>query len=559
MRRNVSRVIGGRISFLRSHWRGFCTTLLPVILLPIFLIGGTTSLKCLYVIILMVGYWVSESLPLPITALIPTVLFPTMDIISSDIVPICYITEGNILFMCSLMLALAIEHSQLHRRLGLGLLLAVKCRLRLFNFVLAALATFVSMWMANVSAIVVLYPILDAAFRCLQSHSTEISYFSRLEAAEETLDLSHVNLERDEEEVPSREAICTFLTCAYASTVGGISCMAADSINHNFNAIHSEKFPSVPNEVTTLKWALLNLPIALITIASLWLWLQVQYMGLFREKSNAAQRLERFTLEKVQVRAGIRDEFKDLGALTFHEIGVAGCLLLALFLWFFRQPDFLEGWSTLFTELKIQDSTCSILIVALLFMIPSKFDWRKLVSEDYEREDWDGLLTWAVVQKRMPWGLLVLVGGGNAIVEGSRSAGIGQGLVHKLRDNYHLLPKFAVLAAVCFLGSVLTELSGHIAVIDLLLPIAADIAQMARWHPLYLMIPVTIASSHAFCLPASAPTNAVVQFYCKIPTREMLLAGIAVSVIAASVILLVFPLFGAIMFGIHKENFIEYT
>lgn len=110
---------------LRIYWRAIFVLIYPLVLLPIFLLENKPEFRCLYVVLLMAGFWVTEAIPLPVTAMIPMVLFPLMGILDADLTSLCYLKDTNMMFVGGLIIAIAIEHCNLHRRVALYVILGI--------------------------------------------------------------------------------------------------------------------------------------------------------------------------------------------------------------------------------------------------------------------------------------------------------------------------------------------------------------------------------------------------------------------------------------------------
>merc|ERR1712226_689829 len=147
---------------LGAFWKTFVVILTPLLLIPILTQIGTQEAKCGYVILLMVTYWVTEALPLPVTALLPVVLLPLFKVMTTDDVCIKYLKESNVMFMGSMMVAIAVEHSRLHQRIALKFLLLVGTspRLLMLGFMLPTM--FLSMWISNTATTAMMVPIVNA-------------------------------------------------------------------------------------------------------------------------------------------------------------------------------------------------------------------------------------------------------------------------------------------------------------------------------------------------------------------------------------------------------------
>nr|XP_022906389.1 protein I'm not dead yet [Onthophagus taurus] len=551
--------------FLQIYWRAIFVVIFPLILLPVFTSNNTPALRCLYVVLLMAGLWVTEALPLPVTALIPMVLFPLMGILDSDRTSVCYLKETNMMFVGGLIIAIAVEYCNLHRRVALYVILLVGCSPRKLNFGLVAVAMFVSMWISNTAAIAMMCPIMEATLKELESQGIGSVY----EKDEEIEDGDKENNKEKndvvakegepnqqkqiEQKRPSKTTICYFLGAAYASSIGGMGCIVGSGTNLTFKGIYETRFPNSPG-VEFAAWMFLNVPIMLVTMFLTWIWLQVMYMGMFRPNSEDAKRIRLGKQGEQVAQKVIRQKLEEMGPISFHEAMVGLMFVLAVFLWFFRKPQFIPGWTEFITDMKVKDATAALIVVMLLFIIPAKPDfiyWFKTDKSERAKTPSPALITWKVVQQKLPWGLIFLLGGGFALAEGSNVSGMSILIADSL-GPLAKLPPFAVLVIASTFASILTEFSSNVAVANVLLPVLAEISLAAKWHPLYLMMPVALACSHAFCLPVGTPPNAIAAAPCNIPTKEMVKAGLGVSIISILVLFAIFPLLGPPVFGVNE-------
>lgn len=224
---NIGRMI---LEALKIYWRTLFVVIFPFVLLPVYLLDDRPELRCLYVVLLMAGYWVTEALPLPVTALIPMVLFPLMGILDSDRTSLCYLKETNMMFVGGLIIAIAVEHCNLHRRVALYVILLVGCSPRKLNFGLTAVAMFVSMWISNTAAIAMMCPIMEATLKELEAQGIG-QLFEKDEDEEEGA------TKEDSQKQPSKTAICYFLSAAYASSIGGLGCIVGSGTNLTFKGM----------------------------------------------------------------------------------------------------------------------------------------------------------------------------------------------------------------------------------------------------------------------------------------------------------------------------------
>lgn len=199
----------------------------------------------------------------------------------------------------------------------------------------------------------------------------------------------------------------------------------------------------------------------------------------------------------------------------------------------------------------MKDATAALIVVLLLFIIPAKPTFLWIFSKDESKRPKVAsppLITWKAVQQKMPWGLIFLLGGGFALAEGSKASGMSDTIANSL-IGLTQLPKLAVLCIACLCASFITDFSSNVAVANVILPVLAEMSVVAKWHPMYLMMPACLACSHAYSLPVGTPPNAIAAAPCNMPTKEMVKAGIGVSIISLLVLVLLFPIIGNEMYN----------
>lgn len=223
------------VNAFRVYWRSIFVAIFPLVLLPLFILDNTAEKRCLYVVLLMGGFWVTECLPLPVTALIPMVLFPLMGILNSDETSLCYLKETNMMFIGGLIIAIAVEHCNLHRRVALAVILLVGCSPRRLNFGLVAVTMFVSMWISNTAAIAMMCPIMEATLRELEAQGIGDMYVNNRTKEDDQGETGETPPTKDQDKlVPSKVTICYFLSAAYASTIGGLGTIVGSGTNLTF-------------------------------------------------------------------------------------------------------------------------------------------------------------------------------------------------------------------------------------------------------------------------------------------------------------------------------------
>lgn len=461
--------------------------------------------------ILMAILWVTEAVPIGLTSLLPIVLFPIFGVIDGKGISNAYINYVIFLFIGGFFMALALEKWGLHKRIALKILMIVggsPFRI-LVGFMLAS--SFLSMWMSNTATAMMMLPIVFSVNASLEeTHGTEkLGKFTT----------------------------AILLAVAYGCSIGGVTTLVGTPPNLSLVRIFEIIYPEGP-EISFGQWLIFALPLFMAmfvgVLATLFL--------LFKPAKDM----------QVLNKSFFRDKYKELGPTSVEEKRVLVLFIILVFLWVFRKTlnvgDFsIPGWSSIFPNPKfINDGTIAIFMAFLLFIIPTG-----------KKEDKLGLLTWDSVAK-IPWGIVLLFGGGFALaksfIESGLSAYIGQQLVYA--SNFSNL---GLLAAITTTMTFLTEFTSNTATTEMMLPVISGLANEIQVNPLFLMIPLTVAASMAFMFPVATPPNAVVFGSGRLKMMDMVKAGIFINILGIILVVLVSYFWGSTVFDIDPNVFPEWA
>uniref|UniRef100_A0A3Q3FL37 Solute carrier family 13 member 5-like n=1 Tax=Labrus bergylta TaxID=56723 RepID=A0A3Q3FL37_9LABR len=504
----------------------------PLVILKLKFLVGAENAACAYVIGLMAVYWCTEVLPLAVTALLPTILFPVLGIMQSKDVCMQYLKDTNMLFVGGLMVAVAVEHWNLHKRIALRVLLLVGVRPALLMLGFMGVTAFLSMWISNTATTAMMVPIVQAVLDQLNG---------KVEPEPSSTG------QRDERKTMSKGLL---LCVCYAASIGGIATLTGTGPNLVLIGQMSQLFPQNGDVINFASWFAFAFPTMILTLTLAWFWLQFLYIGcnLRRTWGCGAVKSEK-ELAAYEV---IRGEYLRLGKMSYGEKNVLALFLLMVVLWFTRDPRFMDGWATFVT-----DATVSLFVAVLLFVLPSEppsfLCCRK--SSDTESQVSRGptpsLLTWQVTQKKMPWNIVLLLGGGFALAKGSEESGLSRWLGNQMTP-LHSIPPWAIAVVLCLLIATFTECASNVATATLFMPILASMSQSISLNPLYVMIPCTLSASFAFMLPVATPPNAIVFSYGLLKVSDMARAGVVMNIIGISCITLAINSWGRVMFNLDS-------
>ncbi len=441
---------------------------------------------------LIACWWVTEALPIPVTSLLPIVLFPVLGILGGKETAAQYAADPIFLFLGGFLIAIAIEKCGLHRTIAVAIirLMGTRPSLVVLGFMVAAAA--LSMWISNTATALMMLPIALAVGRSLADNLAT--------------DRDRANL-----------SVGLLLGVAYGCSIGGVATPVGTPPNVVFLGLYGKLFPAAP-EISFSQWMFTFLPLSILCLPVAWLVLtQLLYPSRLAPQESP-DRDEELPHQRRQL---LRDK-ATVGAI----------FAMTAMLWMTRKDITLggltlPGWSNLLGDARdlVTDGTVAIAMAALLFALPS------------QRSDSRALMIWKDAV-RVPWGILLLFGSGFAIAHAFKGTGLSE-YVGGMLSHLHGLPVIALLLVVALGVTHLTELTSNTATTTILVPIAAATAIPLGVHPLLLMLPVTLAASCAFMLPVATPPNAIVFGSGQVRIGQMVRAGLILNLASAAILVAV--------------------
>lgn len=466
--------------------------------------------------------WTVEAVPLAVTSIIPIFAFPLLGLMESHKVATFYLNDIGFLLLSSLSIAAAVETSNLHQRISLKTLLTVGTST--YRLVLGTMAVtmFLSMWIPNTASASIMGPVaLSVIDQIFQS------------------DLPTVNplMEKmPEGRSHSQRIRCLMmLAVAYAANVGGTGSIIGTGPNLVLKAQLDELYPG-STEVTFGTWMMYNAPVMVINTFLGYLFLCV----LIR---SALKNVKVNKDSERSIRRSLQEKYDRLGPMTFAEKVVLVILSFTIVVWFTMRPQFVKGWADYISYGRTIKATApAVLLTLLLFVIP---------KDPTDPKKMEPILTWSVLNSKMQWGVMLLLGGGLALADLCKVTGLSKMIATQLL-SLHQLPSYVTLAILTFSASMLTEVTSNTAISSIMLPVVSQIAVAIRVNPIYLMMPIAVACSFSFMLPAATPVNAIVYDLGEMTIPQMAIPGIFMNIICVAVEVVMMNISGNWVFGVDQ-------
>ena len=439
-----------------------------------------TANKTVAVAVLMITWWITEAMPMPVVALIPLVLLPLFGIASIEETSKAYSNPVIFLFMGGFMIGLAIEKWNLHKRIALNIVKKTGTggNKIILGFILST--GFLSMWLSNTATTMMMFPIALSVIAVMKEHEqpgTNMNHFS----------------------------LVLMLVIAYASNIGGMATIIGTPPNVAFAAFIEKKYNY---NIQFSDWMLICTPLAILLLLALYFVLvKWMYPNHIRSSEDANQY--------------ITNEIKALGPLSTGEKRVLVIFIATALLWITK--DFINklNW------FKLDDNMIAIIGAVSLFAVSSG------ETKNKERKM---LLEWSDTSK-MAWGILLLFGGGIALANTLEKAGV-MAIIGNNLASFSNTNLFVLIAAVTIVSIFMSELMSNVAQVIVLSPVLAALADALHLDPLLLGIPMTLAASAASMMPMGTPPNAIVFSSGHIKLKDMIKAGLVMNIISIILITL---------------------
>ncbi|GLB52002.1 SLC13 family permease [Neptunitalea chrysea] len=423
------------------------------------------------------AWWITEAIPIAVTALLPIVLFPITNGLSIGATTAAYGHKYVFLYFGGFIIALAIEKWNLHKRIAINIILLIGTNIKklILGFMLAT--AFLSMWISNTATSVMMLPIALAIVSQIKENP---------------------NTDKKENQ---RFGKALMLSIAYSASIGGIATLIGTPPNLVLAGIVQKTYHY---EITFFQWFKYGFPVASVLLVICWVYLTNGAFS-FKQKNIPGGKSE---IQRIK---------KELGPLSYEEKLVTLIFFLTALCWILRSfvlKHLIPG---------VDDTIIAITFGIVLFIVPNKTKT-------------ENLMVWKDVQK-LPWGIIMLFGGGMALASAFDTSGLANWIGSKMAglEGFSLLLILLILVASV---NFLTEITSNLATTAMLLPILAPMALSLNIHPLIIMTGAAVAASCAFMLPVATPPNAVVfgSGYLKIP--DMVSKGIVLNILSIIIVTL---------------------
>lgn len=436
--------------------------------------------RCLAVVILMVTWWVTEAVSLAVAALLPIALFPLLNVASLVETTKTYSHPIVFLFLGGFILGITLEKWNLHLRIALRIIkvTGLKPDGVILGFMLATFL--LSMWISNVAATVMMLPI--------------------------ALSIISVTKEKYSKEKGFSSFGFSLIVCiAYSANIGGIATIIGSPPNAVMVGFMKSNYQL---DISFLDWILIGLPFASLLLI-------IAYFILV--KAIYPSRLPK--LDEVEIL--LQHKISELGPISRSEKRIGWIFLVTAFLWIFR-PLIASSLS-----INLSDPLIAVFMSVMVFITPSG------------NRDNSFLMTWEDT-KNLPWGMLILFGGGLSMAGGLIDTGVVEWITSLFDSSTKSVSYFLLFGIIVASMIFLTELMSNLALTTLFLPIVTAIAVAINQTPVQLAMAITMASSCCFMLPVATPANAVVFSSGYLKVRDMLRVGVFINLVAFMLLISIF-------------------
>ena len=420
-------------------------------------------------------WWITEAAPISVTALLPIILFPLTDGLDLKTTTAAFGHKFIFLFIGGFVLAIAIEKWNLHKRIALNIIRLVGTNKSniILGFMIAT--AFLSMWISNTATSVMMLPVA-------------LAIIAQLKDNPKTLENENITFGK-----------ALMLAIAYSASIGGMATLIGTPPNLVFAGVIKTNYNI---EITFLEWMSFGLPVSIILLTICWAYL-TKYAFKFKSKEFSSGKDE------------VNKQIKSLGKISYEEKTVLIVFIITALLWIIQSfvlKKFIPN---------IDDTIIAIISAVTLFILPTK----NIKSTILKWED----------TAKLPWGILLLFGGGMALAKGFDSSGLAVWIGNQL-TSLEAFPFILLLLILIASVNFLTEITSNLATTAMILPVLVSLSSVINIHPYFLLIGATVAASCAFMLPVATPPNAVVFGSKLLTINDMVKKGFWMNLISIFVL-----------------------
>lgn len=414
-------------------------------------------------------WWVTESVPLPVTSLLPIILFPLLKVSPIVDTTSAYGHPLVFLYIGGFLLAIAIEKTGLHNRIAINIIRGMGTRLHMIVLGFMVSTGFLSMWISNTATAVMMLPIGLAIIKVASG---------------------------TQDETTARFNKALMLAIAYAASIGGVATLIGTPPNLVFAGVVKDMYYT---EISFLQWFMVGLPLSMVLLLICWWYLTRIGFPLGQARLHGGKE----EMDRRHAGLGLMSRSEKYVTIVFITVAIS---------WICRSfvlEKLIPG---------MDDTIIAMIGGVVLFLIPSG-DEKK-----------GGILSWVDAHK-LPWGIILLFGGGMALAEAFESSGLAKWIGSSM-TGLSVLGTFMVILLVVAIVNFLTEFTSNLATVTMILPVLAPIAVAAGIHPFILMAAATLAASCGFMMPAGTPPNAIAFGSGYLRITDMIRTGFVMNLIS---------------------------